>query len=194
MKTKDIITTGIYTSLYFLFVCFGTLVAVLIEHNPNMKYAPAFTALFAGTVYMLLIAKTKTFGAITLMSGVMSLFFFMSGHFILSLIPSLLCGLIADFIAKAGKYNNRLYSLLSYIVFSFGNLAPIIMMWLLRETYINRLIAHGKDAAYIKEVMIGFTFGNVACLSLTIVVCALLGGLFGQYTLKKHFSKAGMVA
>ena len=193
MKTKDIITTGVYTSLYFLFVCLGTLLAVIVEHSANMKYSPAFTALIAGTIYMLLIAKTKKFGSLTLMSAVMSLFFFMSGHFVLSFLPSLLCGLLADCTAKIGKYNDKIYNLLSYIIFSFGNLAPIIMMWVVRENYINRLIARGKDATYISNVMVDFNFANVAWLSLTIILGALLGGLFGQYMLKKHFSKAGMV-
>lgn len=193
MKTKDIIITGVYAAMYFIFVCLGTLVSVLVEHNANMKYAPAFTALFAGTVYMLLIAKTKKFGNISLLAAVMSLFFFLSGHFVLSFLPSLICGVAADLIAKIGNYEKKLLNLLSYVVFSFGNLAPIMMMWVVREAYINRLVARGKSETYISEVMIDFNLGNVTWLSLCIVLGALIGGLFGQYMLKKHFSKAGLV-
>lgn len=193
MKTKDIMITGVYTALYFVFLCLGTLVAVIVEHNANMKYAPAFTALFAGTIYMLLIAKTRKFGSILLMSAVLSLFFFLSGHFVLSFLPSLFCGLIADMIARIGQYRSKYYNLLSYIIFSFGNLAPIIMMWLIREAYIDRLIARGKDAAYINEVMVDFNVTNVSWLAATIILGALIGGFFGQYMLKKHFSKAGLV-
>lgn len=96
----------------------------------------------------------------------------------------------ADLIAKIGNYEKKLLNLLSYVVFSFGNLAPIMMMWVVREAYINRLVARGKSETYISEVMIDF---NVAWLSLCIVLGALIGGLFGQYMLKKHFSKAGLV-
>ena len=193
MKTKDIIVTGIYTAFYFVFLCLGTLLSVLLAYSANMKYAPAFIALLAGTVYMLLIAKTKKFGCLILMSAVISLFFFMSGHFALSFLPNLLCGILADVVAKFGKYENNIYNLISYIIFSFGNLGPVIMMWVVRKTYIEHLIAIGKDTSYIKEVMISFDFSTVAWLSLTIIVSGLFGGLFGQYMLKKHFNKAGMV-
>ena len=193
MKTKDIIVTGIYAAFYFVFLCLGTLLSVLLAYSANMKYAPAFIALLAGTVYMLLIAKTKKFGCLILMSAVISLFFFMSGHFALSFLPNLLCGILADVVAKFGKYENNIYNLISYIIFSFGNLGPVIMMWVVRKTYIEHLIAIGKDTSYIKEVMISFDFSTVAWLSLTIIVSGLFGGLFGQYMLKKHFNKAGMV-
>lgn len=193
MKTKDIITTGIYTALYFVFLCLGTLLSVLLAYSANMKYAPAFIALLAGTVYMLLIAKTKKFGCLILMSAVISVFFFMSGHFAFSFLPNLISGILADIIAKFGKYENKLYNLISYIVFSFGNLGPVIMMWVVRDTYIEHLVAIGKDTSYINEVMVNSDFSNVAWLSLTIIIGGLLGGLFGQYMLKKHFNKAGMV-
>lgn len=193
MKTKDIITTGIYTALYFVFLCLGTLLSVLLAYSANMKYAPAFIALLAGTVYMLLIAKTKKFGCLILMSAVISVFFFMSGHFAFSFLPNLISGILADIIAKFGKYKNKLYNLISYIVFSFGNLGPVIMMWVVRDAYIEHLVAIGKDTSYINEVMVNSDFSNVAWLSLTIIIGGLLGGLFGQYMLKKHFNKAGMV-
>lgn len=194
MKTKDIITTGVYTALYFVLLCLGTLISVLLAYSANMKYAPAFIALLAGTVYMLLIAKTKKFGCLILMSVIISVFFFMSGHFALSFLPNVICGILADVIARFGKYEDKCCNLISYIVFSFGNLGPVIMMWVVRETYIKHLLAIGKDISYINEVMINFNFSNVAWLSLTIIIGGLLGGLFGQYMLKKHFNKAGMVA
>lgn len=189
MKTKDIITTGIYTALYFVFLCLGTLLSVLLAYSANMKYAPAFIALLAGTVYMLLIAKTKKFGCLILMSAVISVFFFMSGHFAFSFLPNLISGILADIIAKFGKYENKLYNLISYIVFSFGNLGPVIMMWVVRDAYIEHLVAIGKDTSYINEVMVNSDFSNVAWLSLTIIIGGLLGGLFGQYMLKNTLIK-----
>ena len=190
MKLKQIITTGIYTAIYFVFVCLGTLLAVLVEHNANMKYAPAFIGLLAGSVYLLLIAKTQRFGSIFMMSAIMSVFFFLSGHFVLSLVPSLLCGFMADVIAAIGHYRHKAMNLLSYITFSFGNLAPIVLMWVMRQAYVARLLARGKSQAYVDRVMIDFTFGNVAWLALTIVIGALIGGLFGQYLLDKYIKKA----
>ena len=52
---------------------------------------------------------------------------------------------------------------------------------------------HTNHKQKIELITKAFNFANVAWLSLTIILGALLGGLFGQYMLKKHFSKAGMV-
>ena len=193
MKVKDIITTGIYTVLYFILMSLGTLIAVLLTHNPNMKFAPAITALLAGTVYMLLVVKVQKFGAVTLMAAVLGLFFLVSGHSMLAFIPSLLCGLLADVVAKLGRYQSKFLNLLSYCLFSLGNLAPIIMMWTMKQAYISQLLAKGKDMAYVHKVLINFDLGNASVLVGAILICAIVGGLFGQHLVSKHFKAAGLV-
>ena len=60
---------------------------------------PALAALISGSVYMLLAAKLQKFGGITIMGLVMGLFFFVSGHFVLSFAANIVCGLLADLIA-----------------------------------------------------------------------------------------------
>lgn len=193
LTIKDLMTIGVYAALYFLFVGLGTLIGVLLIHSGNMTYAPVFAALLCGTVYMLLIAKVRKFGAIFLVGAVMAIFFFLSGHFILSFVPSLLFGFLGDMVAKLGDYRKPLTNLLSYVVFSFGNLGPIILMWFMKEAYINRLLEKGKDMTYISNVMVDFTVGNVLWLFGLIAIAGLAGGLFGQFLVKKHFAKAGMV-
>ncbi|MGC4389186.1 MptD family putative ECF transporter S component, partial [Streptococcus suis] len=65
-------------------------------------------------------------------------------------------------------------------MFSFGNLGPIFLMWFMRDAYIQKLLERGKDMAYVKEVMVDFTLGNVLYLAGFIVICALIGGWLGQ--------------
>lgn len=193
LSIKDLMTTGVYSALYFICVGLGTLMGVVFSHSANMMYAPVFAALLSGTVYMLLIAKVGKWGAISLLGLVMASFFFLSGHFVLSFLPSLIFGLLADGIAKLGTYRHKLYNLISYVVFSFGNLGPIVLMWFMREAYIRRLLEKGKDMTYIQNVMIDFTVTNVLQLFVLIALAGLVGGLFGQHILRKHFAKAGMV-
>ena len=72
---------------------------------------------------------------------------FTSGHFVLTFLPSLLAGLGADLLAKKGNYENYendKVNLLSYMVFSLGNLAPIVTMWLAPKAYSAQLLAKGK--------------------------------------------------
>ena len=194
LKIKDYMTIGVFAALYFVFVGLGTFVGVVLISSGNMKLAPVFTALFAGTVYMVLVAKVQKFGAISLVGVMMACFFFFSGHFVISFIPSLVFGVLADVIARKGQYRHKTWNLVSYVVFSFGNLGPILLMWVAKDAYIQRLLEKGKDTTYIENVMIPFDFENVAFLGISVAIGAILGGLFGQYLLSKHFDKAGLTA
>lgn len=86
---------------------------------------PAVAALISGSVYMLLAAKLQKFGGITIMGLVMGLFFFVSGHFVLSFAANIICGVAADLVAAAGKYRSKKLLLASYVVFSYGLTGPI---------------------------------------------------------------------
>ncbi|MGT2712496.1 MptD family putative ECF transporter S component [Streptococcus oriscaviae] len=194
LKVKDIMVTGAFSALYFLCVGLGTLIGVFFDKSGNMMYAPAFAALLAGPVYMLLIAKVGKFGAISLVGAVMAGFFFLSGYMTASFLPSLLFGLLGDGLARLGSYKSKVYNLASYVLFSFGNLGPILLMWFMRDAYEAALVARGKSAEYIARVLLDFNLGNVLWLSATIVTAAVISGLLGQHLVKKYFDKSGLLA
>ena len=54
------------------------------------------------------------------------------------------------------------------------------------------LQARGKDAAYIDGVFVNINTGTFFISMIAILVCAVLGGWFGQRMMKKHFIKAGI--
>ena len=155
---------------------------------------PALAPLISGSVYMLLAAKLQKFGGITIMGLVMGLFFFVSGHFVLSFATNIVCGLLADLIAARGKFRSKKLLLVSYVVFSYGLTGPILPLWFMKDAYIANLTARGKDAAYIDTLFAPINNGSFVAAMAAILVCAVLGGLFGQRMMKKHFEKAGIVA
>ena len=174
LQVKDLVMTGAFAALYFLCVGLGVLVGLIFDRSGNMFYAPAGAAIFGGTVYMLLQSKIKKFGAISLLGIVMGGFFFL--------------------LAKQGNYQNKWLSLASFVLFSFANSGPIIMMWLARETYVQSLLARGKTQEYIDRVMVPVNPQVVLGFVIMVVIAAIIGGLFGQYLVKKHFIKSGMVS
>ena len=194
LKIKDIMLTGALAALYLICVGLGAMIGIFFDRSGNMMYAPCFAALLGGLIYMLLISKVRKFGAISLLGIVMGGFFFLSGHFFGSFLPGLLFGVLADLTARLGRYENKLINLLSFVVFSFANSGPIILMWLARQTYIDSLLARGKTMEYVNRVMLPIDAGTIGWFLLTVVLGALLGGLFGQYLVRKHFVKAGMVS
>lgn len=194
LKVNDIMTIGALSALYFICVGIGTLLGIPFDKSGNMFYAPAFAALLSGTVYLLMIAKVKKFGAITILGTIMGIFFFLTGHFFAAVLPAIIFGLIADCIAFLGKYQSKWINLFSFIVFSFANSGPIILMWILKDIYIQSLLDKGKDMSYVNKVMLDFNLSTISWFIFTVVLGALLGGLFGNSLLKKHFLKSGMIS
>lgn len=192
LTVSDFITIGVFTAVYFLLVTVATFACALLPGIGNILL-PAVAALLSGSVYMLLSAKLKKFGGITIMGLVMGLFFFVSGHFILSFAANTVCGILADLIAN-GTHFSKKGLLASYVVFSYGLTGPILPLWFMKDAYISNLVARGKDATYINTLFGPINSGSFVVSMLAILICALIGGFFGQKMMKKHFEKAGIIA
>ena len=188
LTIPDLISIGVFTAIYFMLVTIATFASALLLPGVSNIFLPAIAALISGSVYMLLAAKLQKFGGITIMGLVMGLFFFVSGHFVLSFAANILFGVLADWVASLGKL-----LFVSYILFSYGLTGPILPLWFMKDAYVAALQARGKDAAYIDALFAPINTGTFIVCLVSILVCAVIGGLFGQKMIKKHFAKAGIV-
>ena len=194
LTIPDLISIGVFTALYFVLIAIATFASAALVPGFSNVLLPGVAALISGCVYMLMVAKVPHFGAITVMGTVIGLFLFVSGHFAVSFVIGVVCSVAADLIAKMGAYKSRTGILVSYTVFSFGLTGPVLPLWLMRDAYVAILQAKGKDAAYIDGVFAHITSMTLwVCIGATFVL-AVLGGLFGQKMMKKHFKKAGIIA
>ena len=194
LNVSNLIQTGVYTAIYFILVTIATFSSAIILPGFSNVFLPAIATLISGTVYMLLVAKVQKFGPITIMGVVMGIFFFVSGHFILSFAANIIFGLLADYIASIGKYKSKKLIMASYIVFSYGLTGPILPLWFMKDAYMANLEARGKSVEYIAKTFNFINTGSFFICIIAILVCAILGGLFGMKMVRKHFVKAGIVA
>lgn len=192
LSVSDLVTVGIYAALYFLVTAVVTFACSILIPVVGNLLLPAGVALVAGSIYYLLIAKVPRFGAVTAVGLVMGAFFFFSGHFILSFATCIVCGVGADLFARAGSYVDRRLNLLAYVVFSFGVTGPILPLWLMRDQYVAALVARGKDSAYIDKVFAGVNGTMAVVVVLAVIVCAVVGGIFGRSLVERHFKKANL--
>ena len=192
LKVSDLISIGVYTAIYFILVTIATFASAMLPGLSNV-FLPALAALISGTVYMLMVAKVQKFGAISIMGIVMGIFFFVSGHFILSFAANVVFGVLADFVASKGNYKSKKLIMVSYILFSYGLTGPILPLWFMKDAYMANLEARGKSAEYIANVFNYITTGSFFICIISILVCAIIGGVFGMKMVKKHFVKAGIV-
>lgn len=193
IQIKDLVSIGVYTAIYFVGVAIAALLCVFIVPGYSYVYIPIVTALLSGVVFMLMAAKVPKFGAITIMGSIMGLFFFISGRFPLALIPSVLISLIADGVAYLFKYKSKKGLLLSYIIFSFSTMGPVLPLIFMPEYYAQDLLQRGKSMEYVLSAFESITTSTVVILFVGTIVAAIIGGLFGQRMMKKHFEKAGIV-
>ena len=186
---KNILTTLLAVVLYFLCLGIGVLLGHLVDSTGNMFYAPAFSALVGGSVYMLLLAKVPRFGAITTLGLFMALFFLASKHGAGAFLPAIACGLIADTIARLGHYQDKIKNLLSFLVFTFSTSGPILLMWISPESYAATLLSRGKSQEYIDRIMVAPNPGTILLFIASVVIGALVGALIGQALSKKFAQK-----
>ena len=193
LTVPDLISIGVFTALYFVLVTIATFASLAIFPGFNNVVLPAFCALISGCVYTLLVVKLQKFGGISVMGIVMGLFFMISGHFIISFAANIVMGIVADCVAKVGKYKSKKWIILSYVLFSYGLFGPVIPMWFMKDAYVANLVARGKDAVYIAELFANINMVTFVLAVVATLICALVGGWFGMKMIKKHFVKAGIV-
>ena len=186
LMIQDLISIGVFTAIYFVLVTIATFATSAIIPGLSYVLIPAVLALISGCVYMLLVVKIQKFGAITIMGLVMSIFFFSSGHFILSFVTNIVFAIIADLIGYISKYKNKAMILLSYIVFSYGLMGHVLPMWFLKDQYVSNLVARGKDAVYIERLFEYINMGTFRLCIVAILIGAIIGGLFGIKMIKKQ--------
>lgn len=193
IQLKDLISIGVFTAMYFITVTISNLLVVFLIPGFSYAFIPVMSALLSGTIYMLMIARVAKFGAITIMGSIVGLFQFINGHFPGSLLIAVGFALIADMIAYGSKYKRKKGILGSYVVFSFSTIGPAIPLFLFPNMYVNQLIEQGRDAAYIENVFASISQNTFLILIVSIIVAAVIGGIFGQHMMKKHFVKAGII-
>ena len=71
---------GAFILLYFLVIGLGVILSNLVDHQGNMFYAPAFSALIGGPVYRYYLERIKAIGAVFLVGCVIGSFFLFSRH------------------------------------------------------------------------------------------------------------------
>lgn len=186
---KNILTTLLAVVLYFLCLGIGVVLGHLVDSTGNMFYAPAFSALVGGSVYMLLLAKVPRFGAITTLGLFMALFFLASKHGAGAFLPAIACGLAADAIAHLGNYKDRIKNTLSFLVFAFSTSGPILLMWIRPKAYVATLLARGKSQEYIDRIMVAPEWDKILLFVSSILIGALTGAVVGQFLSEKIADK-----
>lgn len=192
-SVRQLIQSGIYAAIYFILVTISGLICVFLIPGYSYVYIPIVSAFLSGSIYMLTALRVKSFGAITFLSFIVGLFFLLSGIFPNAFLPAIFFGLMADLIAKWGDYHQKSKLLLSYCVFAYSNIGPIVPMMLQPDAYAEQLAERGKDIDYIQTAFSSLIEHTWIIVIIGTFIAALVGGYFGLKIIIKHFRNAGLI-
>lgn len=192
LSVHDLVTTGIFTALFFVFTMVGS---ILFAPNPVLTFLmPAGAALLTGPVYLLLIAKVPKHGPVIILGVVMGLIMFVTGMYWLWSVFYVLLAVVADLIAGAGQFKNKALNVVSFLVFSLNPMGSYLMLWVDPAGYASYLTGKGTEQAYMDTMMATGADWVLPGMIVLTLVCALVSALAGLYLVRKQFAKAGAVA
>lgn len=127
LSVKDLVTTGIFTALVFVFILIG---GMFFATNPVLTFfMPAGSGLLAGPAFLLMIAKVQKRWSLSIMGVVIGILWFVTGMHWAFVLGYLLMAIVADFVAGAGKYRSEKLNSLAYILFSLGSTGTYILFF-----------------------------------------------------------------
>jgi len=191
LTARDLITTGIFTALFFVFTMIGGMFAV----SPVLTFLmPPAVALVTGPVYLLLVAKVPKHGPVIILGVVMGLLMFVTGMYWLWAVAYVVCGVVADLIAAVGRFRNPGLNIVSFLVFSLNPMGSYMMLWLDPAAYAAYLTGKGTDPSYMDTMTSTGAAWVLPAMIGGILLCGLISALLGQRLLHKQFEKAGVIA
>ncbi|MBE6869545.1 MAG: Trep_Strep domain-containing protein [Ruminococcus albus] len=190
LNAKDFITVGIFTALIFVveYAC-----GMLGFIHPYFIASYVVLIPIVGSIPMMLFyTKVEKFGMITIMSVIIAIIMFVTGMGWLGAPLIIVSGLIADLIAKKGRYKSTKMIALSHGVFCLwicANYFPVIVT---ADKYRKNLIDGGFSEDYC-DALFGVINGKtIAILLILCLIFGIIGAYVGKAVVRKHFEKAGI--
>ncbi|OKL53652.1 ABC transporter permease [Bowdeniella nasicola] len=190
LTTRDFISIGVFTALIFVII-FGT---GMLGFIPILMFVGFFLGIIGvGIVFALFTARTPKFGAVTIMSLLISLFFMGTGHWAGGIIFALVGGLCADLVITRGPSRAMVRVPIAYALFIVPlYISPWVPLFLDRDAYVAG-IEQEMGAEYAAKLFDIVTPTTLLILFAVMFVIALGSGALGVAIGRKHFERAGLV-
>ena len=179
LTVKDLVTTGIFTALVFVFVLVG---GIFFAPNPVLTFfMPAGSGLLAGPVFLLMIAKVQKRWSLSIMGVVICIIWFVTGMHWAFALGYLIMAVVADFVAGAGQYKSKKLNSLAYILFSLGGTGSYIVFF-------------ADPNGWAQTMQATANTGILIAMFAAAIITSAISAFVGCKMLKKQFEKAGITA
>lgn len=190
LSVKDLVTTGIFTALVFVFILIG---GMFFATNPVLTFfMPAGSGLLAGPAFLLMIAKVQKRWSLSIMGVVIGILWFVTGMHWAFVLGYLLMAIVADFVAGAGKYRSKKLNSLAYILFSLGSTGTYILFFVDPNGWAQTMLGNGTEQSYIDTMQATANTGILVAMFAAVLITSAISAFVGCKLLKKQFEKAGI--
>lgn len=192
LDTRDLVTTGVFTALYFVFTMVG---GGLFATNPVLTFwMPAAVALLTGPVYLLLIARVPKHGPLIILGAIEGIILFVTGMYWGWSVACVVLAVLADLIAGLGGFRSRALAFCAFVVYSLAPMGSYLALWVDPAAYASYLTGKGGEQAYMDTMMATATGWMLPAMVLSTIACAVVSGLVGLRLLRRQFERAGITA
>lgn len=192
LTIKDLVTTGIFTALYFVFAIIG---GGFFAANPILTfYMPMGMALLGGPIYLLLVAKVHKRWSITILGIIMGIIWFATGMHWAFALGCVGMGIIADITAGTGHYKRKNINIFSYMLFSLNSVFTYVIFFVDPQGWAGTMTKNGTDQSYIDTMSAHAPSWLLAVIIVGTLLIAAVSGWIGSKMLKKQFERAGITA
>lgn len=190
LSVKDLVITGIFSALLFALIMLG---GGFFAVNPLLTfYMPLGSALLAGPVFLLLIAKVPKRGPILIAGILLGIIYFATGmHWALAT-GYIVMGIVAEIVAGIKNYRNIKLNILSYMIFCLGGVFTYMVFFIDPVGWAKTMLQNGTDQAYISTMQSSAPAWMPVVIIVGTLAVAALSGFLGSKLLKKQFEKAGI--
>ena len=102
--------------------------------------------------------------------------------------------IIADLVAGAGHYRNKVVNLLSYMLMSLGSVYTYVVFFIDPQGWASTMLENGTEQSYIDTMSASAPSWLLAVIIIGTLAIAAFSGWIGGKLLKKQFEKAGITA
>ncbi len=187
LKTKDLIYAGAFCAMYLVF---AFVISSALGMVPLLYLcSPIFIGLFAAPIFSLYVAKVPKFGAVLILSIILSIA--MSSGWLYSVIVGAVVGIVSELLIKAGSYKSKSMYFISYVLMSFVHICLLGMFIFGGTAAVDTMRVRFGDeyADAMSTVTEPWILGAIVIAS--VVSCAV-GMLIAGRMMKKHFERAGI--
>lgn len=189
LKTKDLVTIGVFAVVYFV----GMFVVGLMGMVPILFLVwPFVNAVIMSVPVMLFLAKVPKPWALFIFTVFAPLVMFLMGHTYVTLVHGIIIAVLAELVRKSLGYKTMRGNMMANAVFSLWACGSLLQMFFVKELYMEITVRMmGLEYANALEQLI--TWPNMALVYAGAFIGGLIGAYLGRSMLKKHFEKAGII-